>query len=350
MSWSPFALLLLIDAVIVFLAALLGTGLVMGLLQRRKILDHPNPRSSHSSPTPRGGGIAVIVVILFNWAIFSFSAPSGPAEILTICGLAAALAVLSWLDDLHGLPVAVRLAAQAAAVAVVLWPAGEILFFQGLLPVALDHIAAGLLWVWFINLFNFMDGIDGLAATESAAIGIGIMLVVAMVGSRNISDAYLFYSSSIAMAALGFLWWNWPPAKIFLGDVGSIPLGFLIGWLLLILAARGFWVPAVILPLYFLTDATVTLFRRMLRREKFWQAHRQHFYQLAVQRGLSHGATVRAVIFTNVLLVGFAVLAVGGWPNLSLAGAGVVVVVLLFHLSGGRGTKGTKGKSGGKPG
>ncbi|MDH5750272.1 MAG: glycosyltransferase family 4 protein [Rhodospirillales bacterium] len=339
MNWPPFASLLLLDFAVVFLAVLLGTRVVLGLFRRRNILDHPNPRSSHSTPTPHGGGIAVIAVVLVNWGVFSFSSPSGPAEILTLCGLAAALAVLSGLDDFYSLPVVLRLAVQAAAVTVVLWPAGESVFFQGLLPAPLDHIAAGLLWVWFINLFNFMDGIDGLAASESASIAIGFFLVVVLIGNRGISDVYLFYSSSIAAAVLGFLWWNWHPAKIFLGDVGSIPLGFLIGWLLLILAERGFWLPALILPLYYFSDATLTLVRRILRREKFWQAHRQHFYQLAVQRGMSHGAAVRAVIFANVLLIALAILSVYGWPNLSLGGAGIVVGILLLHLSLGRGKK-----------
>jgi UDP-N-acetylmuramyl pentapeptide phosphotransferase/UDP-N-acetylglucosamine-1-phosphate transferase len=128
------------------------------------------------------------------------------------------------------------------------------------------------------------------------------------------------------------LWWNWQPAQVFLGDVGSVPLGYLLGWLLLEAALKGLWAPALILPLYYLADATVTLAKRGLRGAKVWQAHRDHFYQRAVQGGLSHGAVVLRVLVCNVGLVVFALLATAGWPWPALAGAALAVLILLARL------------------
>ncbi len=307
---------------------------VLRLLRRRAVLDHPTPRSSHTVPTPRGGGLAVVAVVVPVWAAAGLDAGAPLPEVLALAGGAVALAVVSWFDDLAGLTPPWRLLAQAAAVAVVLaaMPAHGP-FFGGLLPPGVDLLAAGLLWVWFINLFNFMDGIDGIAGAETAAIGVGVALVAAAGG---LDGTLALYGLSAAAAALGFLWWNWQPARIFLGDVGSVPLGFLLGWLLLALSAHGHWAPALILPLYYLADATVTLGRRALRGEPLWRAHRQHFYQLAVQRGLGHGAVVLRVVAADVVLIVLAVVAVGGraWP--AVAGAVVVVAGLLVLLAGGR--------------
>ncbi len=129
--------------------------------------------------------------------------------------------------------------------------------------------------------------------------------------------------------------WNWAPARIFLGDVGSVPLGYLLGFLLLDVAARGHWKIALILPLYFLADATLTLVRRLLRGERVWQAHRQHFYQRAVQRGLGHAAVVRRVIAADLILIGCGWAAENGWGLAALAAAAMVVAALLASLAGG---------------
>jgi UDP-N-acetylmuramyl pentapeptide phosphotransferase/UDP-N-acetylglucosamine-1-phosphate transferase len=141
----------------------------------------------------------------------------------------------------------------------------------------------------------------------------------------------------IAATMIGFLVWNWHPARIFLGDVGSIPLGFLLGWLLLDLAASGLWQAALILPLYYLADASLTLLRRLLRGAVIWHAHREHCYQQAVQRGRSHAAVSRAVAFTNLLLVGLAFVAASPsgppiLPWLILAAAIIIVGLLMTWM------------------
>jgi len=315
-----------------FAASLIGTSVVLQALRDRAILDHPNPRSSHSTPTPRGGGIAVVAVTIIGWVALGVAA-GGTSTILTLAAAAVGLAVLSWRDDLGHVSAAWRLAGQAAAVGLVLAVAPPETIFQGLLPQAADLAATGILWVWFINLFNFMDGIDGLAGVETVGIGLGLAVVV-MSAAGGVDEIMALFGITAGGAALGFLRWNWPPAKIFLGDVGSVPLGFLLGWLILTLAASGQWAAALILPLYYITDATLTLFRRALRRQPLWKAHRDHFYQLAVKRGLSHGAVTGAVLAGNLGLVGLAGLAASGNPVLALGGAFLVVAVLMLHLGG----------------
>ena len=330
MHWS-FPLIVFIG---VFVASIVGTRLVLRVLRNRAILDHPNERSSHSTPTPKGAGIAVIPCIIAAWLITASGTPAIPIA-LVVTTTALGLAGLSWFDDLRELNPVWRLGAQILAVAVVfLSPYSSVYFegpfFGGLLPPGVDMVVAGLLWVWFINLFNFMDGIDGIAGVEAACVGIGIALVSVAAGVSNVFGTF---GIAIAAAALGFLIWNWHPAKIFLGDIGSVPLGFLLGWLLLWLAANGQWAAAVILPLYYLADASITLLRRFVRGEKIWQAHRQHFYQQALSRGLGHDQVVRHVLFVDLVLVALAVGAARGWVGAALISAPVLVLWLLVFLS-----------------
>lgn len=311
-----------------FLAAVIATGAVLAPLRRRAILDHPNERSSHSVPTPRGGGLAVLPVLAIAWTLtgLDFSA-------VLVLALAVALGAVSWADDLWTLPVAVRLLAQALAVAIGMaaLPPNQ-LVFQGLLPLVPDRLLAGIAWLWFVNLFNFMDGIDGISGVEAAAIGAGLALVLRLSGD---SSPLALYALGLAAAALGFLVWNWHPAGIFLGDVGSIGLGYLLGWLLLAAASAGHWAPALLLPLYYLGDATLTLGRRALRGEPVWQAHRQHCYQQAARRWDGHATVSLWLATLNLALIALAVLVVLRPDTiwLALILAAVLVALLLWYFS-----------------
>ena len=317
-------------AVATFLASLLATHLVLAHLRRRAILDHPNPRSSHAVPTPRGGGLALIAVLLPAWALVTLLAPGGSSMALWPLGAALLLAAVSWRDDLAGLPALPRMLVHIAAVAAGLLAfAGEGPIFRGLLPLPLDRAAAGLLWLWFLNLFNFMDGIDGIAGGETIALGIGVALVAWLAA---LPPAVALYGLTAAAAALGFLWWNWHPARIFLGDVGSVPLGYLLAWLLLELASHGAWAAALILPLYYLADASLTLLARLLRGERIWRAHREHFYQRAVQGGLSHAQVVRAILIADAALVSLATWSVAAPAAAALLLSALAVALLLAFL------------------
>ena len=328
MSAAVFAAALLATV----LASWAATGTVLRLLQSWRVLDQPNDRSSHRVATPRGGGLAVVSVVALAWLCAATAIGPLPQDFWAVLAGLAMLAAVSWLDDLRSLPPGLRFAVQAAAVALTLWAAGEsLLVFPGLLPPLLDHMVVAVLWLWFINLFNFMDGIDGITAVETITVAIGLAFCFALL---NLSFNVIFWPASVAAAALGFLWWNWSPARIFLGDVGSVSLGYLLGWLLILLAARGYWAAALILPLYYLADATWTLGRRVQRGEAIWRAHRQHFYQQAVRRGFGHAAVSLRILVCNAVLLALAVASVAGLPQLAALGlACLAVAVLLFMLA-----------------
>jgi UDP-N-acetylmuramyl pentapeptide phosphotransferase/UDP-N-acetylglucosamine-1-phosphate transferase len=315
----------------------LVTRMVLAALQRRAILDHPNERSSHARPTPRGGGIAVLAVLIPSWILLgAMDARIDATSLWLMIGGMVALAVLSWLDDLRSLSAGLRIVVHVIVVAIVLvWMPADDRVFQGFLPLWLDRIAAGILWIWFINLFNFMDGIDGIAGVETIAIGGGLFLI-GIIGSGTALPFAGLLGLAVAGTAFGFLLWNWHPARLFLGDVGSVPLGFALGWLLLQTAIMGHWAPALILPLYYLADATITLVRRAARGAKIWQAHREHFYQQAAAQGRDHAAISRSIAFANVALIALAVTVERNLiPTLvALIAAVAVVGILLLYLSG----------------
>ncbi|HZU89906.1 MAG TPA: glycosyltransferase family 4 protein [Stellaceae bacterium] len=317
-----------------FLVSCLGTRGLIPLLRRRALFDVPNERSSHAVPTVRGGGIAVIGALLLVWAGLGV-AGRAPSWIGAMAPGAALVAAVSWIDDVRGVAPALRLCAQGVAVAVglALLPAGGGMPPDWLGP-APALVAVGLLWLWFVNLFNFMDGIDGLAGSEAAAIGGGLALYAGI--GAGVDPGLAALGAALLGAAAGFLVWNWSPARIFLGDVGSVTLGYGLGFVLLDLARSGHWQIALILPLYFLADATVTLVRRLLRGERIWLAHRQHFYQRAVQRGLSHAAVVRRVAAADLLLILCGWAAENGAGIGALAAAAAIVAALLPALARGR--------------
>src|SRR5579864_1253433 len=202
---APAVLLALLAAGAVFLASCLGTRLMLTILHRRQMLDVPNERSLHTVPVPRGGGIAVTGTIVAAWAGLGAVGLLARAELLAPAA-AIGLAVVSWIDDRHGLSPAPRLVAQFAAVAVTMAVLPGALF-QGWLPPGVDAIVTALLWVWFINLYNFMDGVDGIAGSEAVAIGLGLMLVAS--AGRTFDLGIAFPAAGIVLAALGFLVWNW---------------------------------------------------------------------------------------------------------------------------------------------
>ena len=326
MKW-PITLIL---PLVAFFVSMIGTRLLIGYLMAQQVLDHPNARSSHEAPTPRGAGIAVVGALFAVWIVIGVIEGSLGVPVVTISAIGMILAGVSLLDDLQGLGPAVRLTVHtiAVAIALVLVPLpGPI--FGGLFPPLVDLIMAGVLWVWFINLFNFMDGIDGIVGVETLAISIGLFVIARKLGLGEMS---MLLSLSVGAVALGFLRWNWHPAKIFLGDVGSIPLGFVLGWMLLVLAANGAWGPALILPLYFFADATLTLLRRILKAERLWEAHREHFYQRAVDTGLRHDQIAWIVGVANLFLIMLSIVAARGLPEAAILGACGAVGMLLFLL------------------
>ena len=243
------------------------------LLRRggRLPMDHPNARSLHATPTPRIGGLGIMagVAVASVWL--------ADAALLPVMLGAFALAGLSLADDVRGLPVRVRFLAHFVAAAgclLALGVSGWMLLF------------GTLMLVWMTNLYNFMDGADGLAG-GMAAIGFGALALAAWLGH---APGLAAFCAAIAAAALAFLRFNFPPARVFMGDAGSIPLGFLAAALGMLGARQGLWPWLFPLLVFspFIVDASVTLIRRGLRGEKIWQAHRSHYYQRVVLLGASH--------------------------------------------------------------
>lgn len=300
-------------------------GLYTRVLRASDSLEAPNARSMHKAPLPVGAGIAMVttLLVLSPW----WRGAALGSHLVLLAGIAG-LGAVSWIDDRRGLSPAVRLIAQAAAVGLCLaWLPPEVRALP-FLPLPIERLLLGVAWMWFINLFNFMDGIDGLAGSEAVAMTAGYLLLLAYVGV----DAPLWrLALVVAASAAAYLAWNWYPAKVLMGDAGSIPLGFLLAMLMLDLALRGYWAAGLILPLYFVADATLTLFKRAVRGETPWQAHRQHAYQRAVLGGATPAAVVWRVAAANVALIGLALASVA-FPVSALGAAAVVVATLLAHL------------------
>ena len=272
-------------------SAFLSCWLLLSWLLRRGRLpmDHPNERSLHATPTPRIGGLGIMAGVLVA-AVWLADASLLPA----ILG-AFALAAVSVLDDVRGLPVRVRFLAHFVAAAgcmVALGLTGWGLF------------AGTLAVVWMTNLYNFMDGSDGLAG-GMAAIGFGALALAAWLGD---APGLAVFCAAIAAAALAFLRFNFPPARVFMGDAGSIPLGFLAAALGIMGAMQGVWPWLFPLLVFspFIVDASVTLARRALHGEKIWQAHRSHYYQRVVLLGASHRQLALAAYGLMLAMAGLA--------------------------------------------
>lgn len=278
--------------------------LLIPLLQRYA-LARPNARSSHKIPTPQGGGIAVIAATLIAAIAFLELEGSFGSQIPAIVVVATFfMAALGAADDIKSIPVLPRLIAQAMAVGaiVLIAPAG----FR-IIPACPFWIERGILLlagIWFVNLVNFMDGLDWMTVAEVVPITAAL---VALGSTGVLSPGATMLAATLGGALLGFAPFNRPVAKVFLGDVGSLPIGLILGWCLLELAYHGHLVAALLLPLYYLADATVTMLCRLFAGEKVWAAHRSHFYQRATDNGYSVIMVVGRVFGLNVFLVGLAI-------------------------------------------
>lgn len=324
--------------------AVLSLGLTW-LLRRyaltRSLMDIPNARSSHSVPTPRGGGVAIVLSFLLALPLLAAGQAISWSLALALLGGGGWVAVVGFLDD-HG-HIAARwrlLAHFSGAVWALAWLGGlPPLVFGGysLTLGWLGHVAAALYLVWLLNLYNFMDGIDGIAGVEAMTVCGSGALLYALVGQADMALLPLL----LAAASAGFLFWNFPPAKIFMGDAGSGFLGLALG----ILSLQAAWVAPqlfwswLILLAVFIVDATFTLLRRLLRGDKVYEAHRSHAYQYASRRHGRHLPVTLAVLAINVCwLLPIAVLVAAGWLDglLGLLVASLPLVFLAVRYDAGK--------------
>ncbi|WP_425990616.1 glycosyl transferase [Afipia sp. DC4300-2b1] len=287
-------------------ACIMCAGLIVVLhpLLARYALARPNARSSHSTPTPQGGGAAVIAAVIASVAIPAslFGAPVN-SSLLAIFAATVLLALVGAYDDLRTMPVMPRLLMQAVAVGIVLATLPADLRLVPLLLVWVERSLMLIGGLWFVNLVNFMDGLDWITVAEV----VPVTAALALFGLYGeLSSGPTIVALALCGAMIGFAPFNKPVAKLFLGDVGSLPIGLLMGWCLIELAGQGHLIAALLLPLYYLADATLTLVRRLLKGEAVWLAHRSHFYQQATNNGFSVTQVVSEVFILNVVLGAFA--------------------------------------------
>ena len=297
------------------LAALVPAALLSGVLTwairpllMRIALARPNARSSHRIPTPQGAGIAVIAATLVAAAtVIGFAGTAEMKIPVAVFGATLFIAAVGFADDVRSIPVLPRLLLQGAAVAVVILATPENLRIVPACPLWLERTLLLLAGLWFVNLVNFMDGLDLMTVAEIVPIT-GTVVLLGWLGDFSASTTLV--AAALFGAMLGFAPFNRPVAKIFLGDVGSLPIGLLVGWCLLQLAWHQQFAAALLLPLYYLADATITLLRRMARGEPFWAAHRSHFYQRATENGFSVSRVVSEVFALNIVLAALAIASV----------------------------------------
>jgi UDP-N-acetylmuramyl pentapeptide phosphotransferase/UDP-N-acetylglucosamine-1-phosphate transferase len=328
---------------IALVALFLSLGLMVLLRPwlTRYAMVRPNARSSHREPTPQGGGIAVVVAMLVvTWGAVALSPAllqNQDGQFLAVTAATTLLAVVGAIDDMRSLPAATRLATQCIAVGAVIAALPNELQILPQVPWSIERACLFLVGLWFVNLVNFMDGIDWMTVAEAVPVT-GAILVLGLAGVVAPLPALL--AAALLGAIVGFAPFNKPVAQIFLGDVGSLPVGLLLGWLLLQLAAMGHLAAALLLPLYYLADATITLVWRVARGETIWQAHRTHFYQRATDFGLTVPNIVARVFVVNLVLAGLAFITVAAQNvivSLAMLSAGTAVVLwLLAALASGK--------------
>ncbi|KAB0490647.1 MraY family glycosyltransferase [Pseudomonas vancouverensis] len=304
----------------------------------RSLMDVPNARSSHVVATPRGGGVAIVVAFILSMVFLSATGSMSVTAFLAIAGAGAVIALIGFMDD-HG-HIAARwrlLGHFCAAIWLLVWLGG----FPPVSLLGLDinlswagHLLAAVYLVWLLNLYNFMDGIDGIASVEAICACLGACLLYWISGLENLIWAPLL----LAAAVSGFLYWNFPPARIFMGDAGSGFLGIVLGGLSIQAAwasAPMFWAWLILLGV-FIVDATFTLLRRLLRGDKVYEAHRSHAYQFASRRFGKHLPVTLAVGAINLfwllpIALGVTHFGLDGVLGLILAYVPLIILAIKFR-------------------
>lgn len=291
----------------------------------RSLIDIPNARSSHTLPTPRGGGVAIVLCFLFALVVMLAEGSQTMASALALGGAGLGVAILGFLDDHGHIAARWRLLGHFSAAAWGLFWLGGLppfTLFGGTFDLGwVGHVLAVVYLVWMLNLYNFMDGIDGIASVEAICVCLGASLIYVLAGQGALVAAPLLLAAAVA----GFLFWNFPPARIFMGDAGSGFLGIMLG----LFSLQAAWAEPsllwswLILLGVFIVDATGTLLRRLIRGDKVYEAHRSHAYQFASRRFGSHLPVTLAVAGINLLWLLPLAVAAGVW---GMDGATILVI------------------------
>jgi len=310
--------------------SILATGVLRQYSLRHSLLDIPNDRSSHTTPTPRGGGLAIVLPVLICAALLYFLQLLPFSIAVAFIGGGIVVSITGWLDDHYDIPeIWKAICYVTAAIWAVYWLDGMDALRTGETVISLNF-AGGVLAIlgcaWLINLYNFMDGTDALAALQAICTGSFSGFLLMTLGRQDLAIICFV----ITTASVGFLYWNWPPARIFMGDVGSCFIGFSFG-VLAISGENSGDVPALvwfILLSVFICDATLTLILRILKKEKWYSAHRSHAYQRVVQMGTSHEKLALCVLIINVIFLWPMAYIAWRWQQFSLAVLAVTVLIM----------------------
>lgn len=303
---TPDHIFLLSTFLLGFVCVLVMVPVIRKLAVRGDLLDIPNKRSSHTRVIPRGGGVAIVVAILLGiFLSLVFGLIQTRSSILFFFGGALLVAIISWIDDTKSLSPATRFTFQSISAGLVIFGVG---FFSqidfGLLGIfqATPWVGVVLTFVWIVgltNAYNFMDGIDGIAGGQAVVAGLGWAVYGWLMAEPFLGVSGLLLASSSA----GFLVYNWAPAKIFMGDVGSASIGYIVAVLPLFVSARDGFAPLVGFEMVwpFVFDTSITFVRRLLKGERFWEAHRSHLYQRLVIAGWTHPQVSALYIILSIL-------------------------------------------------
>ena len=289
-------------------------------LKNPMFLDVPTERSNHQTPKPRGAGIILIPLILFSTSVIFLLEDTLNNNWKIIFGFCLLLSIVSLLDDMKNISAKIRLTFQIFCVFSSLYLFKDqlnifirssefLIIFNGIESLGLSFVFCFLvmLWVWIINMFNFMDGMDGITSVQISSLSI-LTNFLAILGL--IEETFIYFSLILLTISFAFYSVNRPPSKIFLGDVGSIPIGFIAGFILIYnMIMYNLVFPFLIIMLYYIQDSIATIILRFFKKENVFQAHSSHFYQKILRKGYSHDYVLKKIIYLNAILLLLAILA-----------------------------------------
>lgn len=329
---------LIIILIIVFFISVVCFYLIkvsIPLLIKYNIVDIPKERKNHNIPTPTGGGIAIIVSFIIGFIIIESTIFHQIKYSIKIIPLTLTLAIVSFFDDIKHINILIRLFIHILASAILVFTTNLTPIFHGFIPIIIDQLLAIIALITFINIYNFMDGIDGITISQTIYFCL-IMLILCYLKQDIISHAFFVIITMFLIlgCSIAFIYYNWHPAKIFLGDVGSISLGFLMGICIIVIASSSFHLllSCVIMSLYYLSDSIMTIIARLINKEKIWEPHNKHFFQQALKKGMSHNEVTSKIILCNFTL-GILSIAALYYPILSFGFAISIVTLFIRHFS-----------------
>ena len=290
-----------------FLLSIILVKWLISITSRFNIIDKPSSRRVHSKPTPRGGGLAFVITFCLLFPTFEYFCLGELYNSEKVILIFAPIALVSFLDDIAEVPILFRLLIHIiCSVLAVMWLIHPHKILHSELSLNIDLIIGSFALLTFLNVYNFLDGIDGITVSESIHLSL-VILILCFIKYDIIPNVRIIITiaSIIFGWSCGFILFNWQPASIFIGDVGSISLGFILGICLLTVASGSdrLFAACVISSLYYIADGSLTLLIRLVKREKIWQPHLQHFFQKAVKKGLSHKVVVLRIIKCNFILM-----------------------------------------------